>query len=335
MRWLAASVCSLLFVHEAVDVRAAEPGTVRSAIDRALPLLATAARGSAEHRNCFTCHGQALPVFALKAAVLRGWNTDRELITEQADHTLSYLQQGLERYRAGQGQGGRADMAGYALWTLNSAGHAPDETTAVVVDFLLGYRNESAFWPPSSQRPPSEGSRFTATYVALRGIRDFGSPEQQRLAEPRIAMAREWLEANPGDDTEDRVFRLRALKLVNADLPLVRSAADELIKGQHADGGWSQTTELPSDAYATGTVLVALADESCLAPDHPAYVRGVEFLLSNQEPDGSWKVSSRSRPFQKYFETGFPHGTDQFISTSATGWATVALLKTIPLAADD
>jgi hypothetical protein len=42
-------------------------------------------------------------------------------------------------------------------------------------------------------------------------------------------------------------------------------------------------------------------------------------------PDGSWLVRSRSRPFQTYFETGFPHGKDQWISSAATGWATAAL----------
>jgi hypothetical protein len=31
-----------------------------------------------------------------------------------------------------------------------------------------------------------------------------------------------------------------------------------------------------------------------------------------------------------YFETGFPHGKDQFISMSATGWAIAALALACP-----
>ena len=54
------------------------------------------------------------------------------------------------------------------------------------------------------------------------------------------------------------------------------------------------------------------------------------FLLGDQRADGSWLVKSRSKPFQTYFETGFPHGKDQFISTTATGWAVLALLQTLP-----
>jgi hypothetical protein len=36
-------------------------------------------------------------------------------------------------------------------------------------------------------------------------------------------------------------------------------------------------------------------------------------------------VTSRSKPFQQYFETGFPHGKDQFISSHASSWAVVSL----------
>jgi hypothetical protein len=41
-------------------------------------------------------------------------------------------------------------------------------------------------------------------------------------------------------------------------------------------------------------------------------------------------VRSRSKPFQPYYESGFPHAKDQFISAAATGWATTALVLTAP-----
>jgi hypothetical protein len=58
-----------------------------------------------------------------------------------------------------------------------------------------------------------------------------------------------------------------------------------------------------------------------------AYQRGLKFLMDTQLKDGSWHVKSRSKPFQIYFESGFPHGKDQFISAAASSWATVALLQ--------
>jgi hypothetical protein len=41
--------------------------------------------------------------------------------------------------------------------------------------------------------------------------------------------------------------------------------------------------------------------------------------------DGSWHVRSRSFPLQPLKESGFPHGKDQWISASGTGWAAMAL----------
>ena len=43
-----------------------------------------------------------------------------------------------------------------------------------------------------------------------------------------------------------------------------------------------------------------------------------------------WLSKSRSHPFQTYFESGFPHGPDQFISIAGSGWATAALVLACP-----
>ena len=83
------------------------------------------------------------------------------------------------------------------------------------------------------------------------------------------------------------------------------------------------------DAYATGSVLVALHEAGGLSDQHSAWLRGLGYLLQTQKPDGSWHVESRAKPIQEYFESGFPHGKDQFISAFATGWATEALLMSL------
>ena len=105
-----------------------------------------------------------------------------------------------------------------------------------------------------------------------------------------------------------------------------RKAARDLLREQRTDGGWGELPSLASDAYATGQALVALKEAGALAATDPAYQRGVEFLLSTQLEDGSWYVRSRSIPFQPYFESGFPHGHDQWISAAATNWAAMALV---------
>ncbi len=103
-----------------------------------------------------------------------------------------------------------------------------------------------------------------------------------------------------------------------------------LEKGQRVDGGWGQTSELPSDAYATGMAL--LIDDQTASRykgrtglDWNARNEAVDFLLRTQEEDGSWHVESRSTPIRTFFDNGDPHGKDQFVSVMATSWAVAAL----------
>ena len=56
--------------------------------------------------------------------------------------------------------------------------------------------------------------------------------------------------------------------------------------------------------------------------------RGAAFLLRTQNKDGSWYAKSRAMKIQPYFESGFPYGHDQWISQTATSWATIGLSLT-------
>jgi hypothetical protein len=48
----------------------------------------------------------------------------------------------------------------------------------------------------------------------------------------------------------------------------------DLLNRQREDGGWSQTTAMASDAYATGQALVALRLAGALPTSHPHSARG-------------------------------------------------------------
>ena len=126
------------------------------------------------------------------------------------------------------------------------------------------------------------------------------------------------------------MFRLRSLELLGVEQAQISAAAEELANQQRDDGGWSQLPDMTSDAYATGSALVALHQAGGMKADDPIYRKGLAYLVCTQLEDGSWHVVSRSKPFQTYFESGYPHGKDQFISIAAASWATMALTLVQP-----
>src|SRR5262249_25933445 len=109
----------------------------RAAVQRSLPLLVKASAGEyPRHRDCFSCHNQAGPGIALGAARRGGFAVEAETLGAIAEHTESDLAMAIEEYRQGKGQPGGVIRAGYALWALEAAGWAPDETTAAVAHYL-------------------------------------------------------------------------------------------------------------------------------------------------------------------------------------------------------
>lgn len=303
---------------------------VSSAVKLAIPLLEAGSAGSAENRKCFTCHSQALPIVALSEARKRGFAINEENLKRQITHTEEHLKRGRKNYDSGKGQGGRVITAGYALWALEAGDFESDDTTTSVTGYLLKYQKDKNHWSQPGQRPPSSGSDFTNTYLALRALEVFSADDQSEAVKARVEKVRPWVLETEPVDTEDRVFRLRSLAYVDAESDVIDAAVAGVIESQLDDGGWAQTADLKSDAYATSTVLVALLRDGGVAADDPAIQRGVQYLLETQQDDGSWHVVTRAKGFQTYFESGFPHGKDQFISITASSWATTALLLTLP-----
>lgn len=304
------------------------PKQVEQAVERSLPLLEIAAAETARKRECFTCHGQAMSAVALIEARKHGVQIDSQNLQRQLDHTFAHLKRSKKLYDEGKGTGGQVDTAGWALWGLEAGEREADEITDSVVGYLIGKQNESGVWKCASNRPPSEKSDFATTYLALRALDAFGRESHAEKIDAAKSSAKTWFESAKPLETEDKVFQLLTLPYLNLEDRTIELTT-HLKNLQQKDGGWAQLPELTSDAYATATVLYALAEAGVDATE-PEYRRGLEFLINQQLPDGSWHVKSRSKPFQLYFETGYPHGNDQFISMTAACWATLALLHALP-----
>jgi squalene cyclase len=318
---------------------AAEPtedAVVRQAVERGLKRLDEGAASYVTNRQCFSCHHQATTITALATARKRGFAVEKARLAEQVDFTMRTWRGREERLRKGNGSEGGNTMVAYALYALEQADYPPDETTAALVEYLLERQRPDGSWPALANRPPTEGSPYPNAALALRGLQVYGPAKEAKEADElrsRIAAAtakaRDWLLKSKPATTEDRVGHLRALVVIGAEKEHIATARDVLLKAQRDDGGWAQLPDLGSDAYATGTVLVALKMAG-VRTDDAAYRRGVAYLVRTQRADGAWIVETRSRPVQKFFDNGDPGGKSQFISFAATGWATLALLEAVP-----
>ena len=326
-------VCSLLLLTFVSGSALAQqvtalPQRAKQAVERALPLLEVSSAQTARQRQCFTCHGQAMSVLALTAAADRGFRIDSQNLQRQLNHTSAHLERSKGLYQEGKGTGGQVDTAGWALWGLEAGKCQPDLSTDAVIDYLIAKQDPTGVWPCASDRPPSESSDFTTTYLALRALQTFARESHAGKVSAAKVRAGLWFENARPQETEDLVFQLLMLPYLELDHRTDELTA-RLTAQQKSDGGWAQLPELASDAYATATVLYALAEAGMAAEEWP-WRRGVEFLIQQQLPDGSWHVKTRSKPFQLHFETGYPHGPDQFISMTAACWATHVLLRMLP-----
>jgi ankyrin repeat protein len=315
-------------------LQTADNSSVKVALARSLPLLQQSARTFSERRACVSCHHQALVAMTVGLARKQGFAVDDHLADLERSAVLDRLAKNREAIRRG---GGVTDelIPAYALAGLAAEGQKPNALTDALVHFLVLKQREDGSWKTPVYRPPQDASHFTFTALAVHGLNVFGPKGRAQEVEERIRRARAWLLRAKPEETEDKAFHILGLSWANADRAAVQQAADRLVGEQRDDGGWGQLATLTSDAYATGQVLIALHDGAGLSTREPAYQRGADYLLRTQCVDGSWFVPSRSFPLQPYFQTGFPHGRSQFISLSATSWATMALAWTPQSATSD
>jgi hypothetical protein len=290
---------------------------VREAATRAVRLIDRTSATFLTTRTCFTCHTQTLSAMVLRDARKVGLKIDEANFKRQYQRAIEDL------------TGTRVDTKGHMLWALDIGQYAPDDKTEATVEYVLNYQKHHGTWQTTVDRPPSEASSFTTNYVALRGLNRYGTAKQREAIATRTTAVKKWLESANAVDTEDQVFRLRLAHELKLPSDKVDHYVQRLLREQEADGGWAQNRQMKSDAYATGSVLVALHEAGGLSCQHSAWQRGLGYLLRTQKPDGSWHVVSRAKPLMEYFESGFPHGKDQFISAFATGWATEALLMSL------
>lgn len=309
----------------------AEKEKLKAAAERSVALLQKTGPEFFRKSGCVSCHHQTVTALAVSEARKRGLTVDEKIAREQLQITAltmkSYRTRQLQR---ADHPANSAPSTGYLLLGMAAENYPPDETTDVSIIEMAGRQTPDGSWTAFGHRPPLEYSRIAATALAVRVMQLYGPPGLKTQFDRRIARARNWLVAAEPACNAEHVFRLLGLYWTGHDKNFIAGEVDALRKEQRDDGGWAQVVELESDAYATGLTLYALRNGGGLDPADSAYQRGVDYLLKTQHDDGSWFVKTRAFPFQPYFESGFPYGPDQWISSTATGFAAVALMYASP-----
>jgi len=306
---------------------------VQQAAERAVAAIqkAQALWYTTNKQVCASCHHQYQPAIAFRVAREHGITIDEELA--RADAAKAFTFADVDRAVQYQYIIEPAMDDAYRLVAAHAAGVPPNLGAAVYARLLISRQNPEGDWDGFHQRPPSSHSRITMAALGLRAVQVYHHPLQKAVADAAIARARTFIESREPRDTEERAYQILGLKWAGGDRPTLQRLARALKAQQRPDGGWASLAGRESDAYSTGQALVALR-EAGVADIDPDWQKGIIFLLKTQAADGSWHTPSRLRPpapvSPPYFDAGYSHGRDQFISMAGASWAVMALAYAVP-----
>jgi N-acyl-D-amino-acid deacylase len=303
----------------------------RVSLTRSAARLLEVAPVFGEKATCVSCHHNALPAIAAATLRRKGIELNETQARANLDHMLNFFKAATSRMMLGDtAVGGEALTAGYVQLALAREAYPLDKVPATIVHWLLARQMPDGRWLGNGvNRPPSEYTPVSHTAMAAAGLRSYQVPGRSNEIEQSLQRAQRWLLAVEPSSAEERGMRLMGLVWTRAPRPRIEAAIRDIQAQQDADGGWSQFGRTPPDAYATGLTLFAMSVAG-VRPTDISYMRGLVFLRETQYQDGTWLVRTHSFPIQRYFESGFPFGRHQWISTAGTSWAALAIAQTLP-----
>ncbi len=299
--------------------------SAKEAAGKSLALLQRTSSSFMTSGGCVSCHAQNLTGMAISVARANGLPVDERATADDLKAVKLQWASADQILIQGMNVPGAMDTIMYSLLQLAMAGAPADRGIDAMIHNLAWNQRKDGSWHFNAvERPPMEDGDFSRTALCIRAFVTYAPAGRKAEFDERIARAAGWLKAATPRTTEDRTMQLLGLKWAGADRRALEDRMKKLVALQRADGGWAQTPDLASDAYATGTVLFTLHELGTPVTD-AAYRRGIAYLLKTQQEDGSWHVFSRAPKFQPYFQSGFPHDHDQWISAAATAWSSMAL----------
>jgi squalene cyclase len=334
---------------------AAEPAPsreqVRQALERSLGFLEKSGTEWWTKNKCASCHHVPMSILSLTEAKRHGLAVNDTALDQLRDWAVpSYAKHPKFRPvgQDGEEKGSAVSMnTVYLTEAVLSADKVDEKTAEAIKKFtahLLAAQEADGSWKSSAKLPPVGDVtevRTMQVLLALAAAADKNLVEATSWTGARDR-ALAWLGKHKFLD-QNQSLNLRLLVAQRFGKPDdVQAIVKQLLEQQEADGGWSQTREVPtealkdyegkkttpapvpakvekrpSDAMATGQALYALT-RAGVSPEQPALQRAQAYLLRTQTKDGSWRVPIRS---QKNSGTALSH--------YGTGWAAMGLMQTL------
>jgi len=317
------------------DLKPRRDNTIEVAVQSSLPLLQKSDSQFVPKAACVSCHNNSFAAMAVGAARAAGLKVDEKLAAEQVHANIfgllklrDYLHQSM--FTPVEDTFGPF-VAGYILVGLDAEHYKADLNTDTAAIYIKSHQMPNGEWPygVGDNRPPICSDYIGQTVLSMRALQLYAPKPLKAEYDKAVQLAAGWIAKAKASTTEDRIWKVQGLGWAGNNKTALEAARQDLIAKQRPDGGWSDLDTMESTAYATGRALIAL-NTAGMAPSDAVYQKGVAYLLKTQNEDGSWYVRSRAMTFQPYFESGFPHGTDQWISAAGSSFASMALSAATP-----
>jgi hypothetical protein len=308
------------------EVQPKPAASVRAAVERVVPALQRSDVAFLDRAGCVSCHNNSLTAMTVAAARAKGIRVNERIARDQLKRIAAFLEENAERGLENEGIPGGLDTASFVLLGMAVEKYPSDPITDAWASYVKNNQSPDGRFKCQTLRPPLESSDFEVTAASIRSLQAYGLKSRKAEYDESVRRAVRWLEGAQPQSTEDHVFKIFGLLWGGGSAAAIRDTGKKLMDLQRQDGGWAQIEALPPDAYATGQALFALSESKALAPGSAAHQRGIRYLQRTQLEDGSWYVRTRAPAFQPYFDSDFPHGSDQFISAAASNWASMALI---------
>ncbi len=299
IRLIVALVVAMVAAPASAQKLRRQPSGVEATIDRGLVFLAKDALAWKKKHNCVSCHHAGLVIWSMHEAKEGGHAVAEPLLAELTKWVAE----------SGDGKTGpappanapkRANTKAVQLALALGAVPKPDAVSRKGLNLLLqtvaSDQTENGSWSTSPEfRPPIYGnSDECMTALATLAVLPAAATGDDAAKVVRDQGVK-WLAATKTDgDPQSIALRLVLWQRLGRPPEEWQPLARRIKERQNADGGWSQTKDMASDAWATGQALYALAHAG-IKPGERVITRAHAFLVKTQRADGSWPMTSRPR----------------------------------------